>query len=169
MLCLTPATRDGAMVPATAPDVLPVAIAVCRTPEQHRWSTLSNFPAMRSLRTSTFSRASVRASPVGLLVIDVHGRLRFANHRATQILGVSAEVLLQHTGDAGLAWRVCDTHGHPVMPELTEGQQVVQTGQAQYDIQCGGGPPGRDMCVAHHERRPAPHPAGRYRWGGHRG
>lgn len=53
-------------------------------------------------RLSRLLYSSTEAMPVGLMVLDAHGRLEFANHRVWSLLGVDASVVDPAQGLAGM-------------------------------------------------------------------
>lgn len=72
-------------------------------------------------------------SPVGIIVVDLDGRVTFANSRAERVLGLSRDDLV-HQGKYTFDWKVTDYHGQAIADEDLAFYRVADIGQTIFDI-----------------------------------
>jgi len=73
------------------------------------------------------------ASPAGIVVVNRHGQITFANPQTEKILGLPREVITQRTYN-DLAWHITDLDGAPFPEEELPFRRVMATGQPVTDI-----------------------------------
>ncbi len=72
-------------------------------------------------------------SQVGITVVDRDGRMKFANPRAVEILGLARDQILQRAYDAP-AWHITDYDGKPFPEEQLPFRQVMATRRPVHNI-----------------------------------
>jgi PAS domain S-box-containing protein len=85
------------------------------------------------LRERSMVDRIMRTSPAGITVVDLDGRIVFANKRAREILSLSVDEKAGLTYDAP-EWRITDFDGNPFPSENLPFRQVISTGHSVYGI-----------------------------------
>ncbi|HMB50554.1 MAG TPA: PAS domain S-box protein, partial [Natronoarchaeum rubrum] len=83
----------------------------------------------------------VETSPIGIVTLDADGEFRFANERAEEILGRSAEQIEELSHDDG-DWDLVDADGDPLSSDRTAFGRIVENGEAVYNVEMGIRRPG---------------------------
>jgi two-component system cell cycle sensor histidine kinase/response regulator CckA len=73
------------------------------------------------------------ASPAGIVVVDRHGQITFANPQAEKILGLTKEAITQRTYNDP-AWHITDLDGEPFPDEELPFRRVMATRKPVTDI-----------------------------------
>jgi PAS domain S-box-containing protein len=73
------------------------------------------------------------ASPAGIVVVNQHGQITFANAQAEKILGLTKEAITQRTYN-DVAWHITDLNGGPFPDEDLPFRRVMATRQPVTDI-----------------------------------
>jgi PAS domain S-box-containing protein len=88
------------------------------------------------------------ASPAGIVVVNRHGQITFANPQAEKILGLTKEAITQRTYN-DLAWHITDLGGGPFPDEELPFRRVLATRQPVTDIRHAiQGPDGRRVLLS---------------------
>ncbi len=92
--------------------------------------------------------AIMETSRVGILFVDLDGRITMANRRAEEVLGLSRESITSMTYDA-TDWRSRALDGSPLAPEHLAVGRVIATGEAVTDVrQSIEWPDGRKVVIS---------------------
>jgi PAS domain S-box-containing protein len=76
----------------------------------------------------------MQTSPVGIVVMDHQGRIRFANEQVKTVTGlVNGDMIGRRYGDP--RWRVTENDGSPLRDEMLPFPRVMSTGRPIYDLQ----------------------------------
>ncbi|MBN2288165.1 MAG: PAS domain S-box protein [Candidatus Glassbacteria bacterium] len=75
----------------------------------------------------------METSPAGILMIDSHGRITFANPRAEEVLGLSRDGITGWTCNDP-QWRITGLDGGPFPEDELPFRQVMDTGRPVYDV-----------------------------------
>jgi PAS domain S-box-containing protein/putative nucleotidyltransferase with HDIG domain len=75
----------------------------------------------------------MKTSPAGITVVNLDGRIIFANQRAQEILGLTADKITGLTHDAPL-WRITDYNGNPFPGESQPFVQVLTSGNSVHGV-----------------------------------
>ncbi|MBN1402775.1 MAG: PAS domain-containing protein, partial [Anaerolineae bacterium] len=76
----------------------------------------------------------METSPVGIVVMDAHGQIRFANAQAEQLSGLARSQIINARFDDP-RWRVTDRAGDPVPSELLPFTKVIGTRVPLYGVE----------------------------------
>ena len=84
-------------------------------------------------RERTLLERITTASPVGIVVVNRHGQITFANPQAEQTLAVSREAMTRRTYNDP-AWRITDLAGGPFPDDELPFRRVLATGQSVTNV-----------------------------------
>ena len=85
------------------------------------------------LRERSMVDRIMKTSPAGITVVDIDGRITFANQRAQEILDLTADKIIGLTYDAPL-WRITDYDGNPFPDESQPFAQVLASGNPVHGV-----------------------------------
>ncbi len=85
------------------------------------------------LRERSMVDRIMKTSPAGITVANLDGRIVFANQRAQEILGLTADKITGLTYDASL-WRITDYDGNPFPDESQPFVQVLTSGNPVHGV-----------------------------------
>ncbi|HUU30032.1 MAG TPA: PAS domain S-box protein [archaeon] len=75
----------------------------------------------------------METSPAGIIMVDCHGQITFANPRAEEVLGLSGKDITCRTYNDP-KWRITDYEGNPFPDDKLPFRLVMKTGLPVYDI-----------------------------------